>query len=87
MRFSHARRFNRHLRRLPQGFQEKLLERQLLFAADRSHPLLNDHALHEPWAGCRSFSVTGDVRVIYRLISSDLCEFLDIGTHHDLYGS
>lgn len=87
MRFLHSRRFDRRFKRLTRSLQERAIERQALFAGDRRHPLLDDHALHEPYLGCRSFSVTGDIRIIYRLISDTACLLVDIGTHHELYGS
>jgi len=87
VRFITARNFDKHLKRLPRFLRTRFIERKNLFLEDRRHPLLDDHALHEPWAGCRSFSVTGDVRVIYRMAADDLCQLLDIGTHHDLYGN
>ena len=87
MRFLHSRRFNKRFKRLTRPMQEKALERRALFAADLRHPLLDDHPLHEAYLGCRSFSVTGDVRIIYRLVGATDCLLLDIGTHHELYGS
>ena len=87
MHFLHSRRFDKRFKRLPHSLQEKAIERRALFAGDRRHPLLDDHALHEPYLGCRSFSVTGDMRIIYRLISDTECLLVDIGTHHELYGS
>ncbi|HEY4473952.1 MAG TPA: type II toxin-antitoxin system YafQ family toxin [Candidatus Paceibacterota bacterium] len=87
MHFLYARRFEKQLKRLPRELQERAVERRALFAQDRRHPLLDDHALHEPWLGCRSFSITGDVRTIYRLVGENTCLLLAIGTHHELYGT
>ena len=50
----------------------------------RAQPL-NDHALAGGMKGLRAFSITGDVRVIYRE-TDDCYEFLDIGTHAQVYG-
>ena len=87
MQFFRSRRFEKRFKRLSRSFQERAVEWQLLFASDPGHPLLDDHALHDPYLGCRSFSVTGDMRIIYRLISETDCLLVDIGTHHELYGS
>lgn len=55
----------------------------LFYNGERGHPL-NDHALTGNMAGKRSFSITGDVRVIYEE-TADAIIFLDIGTHAQVY--
>ena len=87
MHFLYARRFEKQLKRLPRELQERAVERRALFAQDRRHPLLADHALHEPWLGCPSFSIKGDVRTLYPLVSETTWRVLAIGTHHELYGT
>jgi addiction module RelE/StbE family toxin len=52
-------------------------------AGERGHPL-NDHALTGKLAGKRSFSITGDIRVIY-IEFEDAIVFLDIGSHNQVY--
>lgn len=37
--------------------------------------------MREFWA----FSVTGDIRVIYRMLSEDEAELFDIGSHNQVY--
>lgn len=56
---------------------------QLFVAGERGHPV-NDHSLVGPLSGLRAWSVTGDVRVIYRE-TADAIIFLDIGTHAQVY--
>lgn len=56
-----------------------------MFMNNHHHPLLRDHALTGSFRGLRSFSVTGDVRVVYRLVDEDSAELLDIGTHNQVY--
>lgn len=46
--------------------------------------LLNDHSLKGSKDGHRSFSITGDVRVIYRETESAYI-FKDVGTHNQVY--
>lgn len=87
MEFRHARRFDRNFKRFPQTIQVRFIERQDLFALDRRHPLLRDHALHGALSGYRSFSVTGDISVLYEELGASAVRLIDIGTHHDLYGS
>lgn len=87
MEFRHARRFDRNFKRFPKTIQMRFIERQDLFALDRRHPLLRDHSLHGALSGYRSFSVTGDISVLYEELGISTIRLIDIGTHHDLYGS
>lgn len=57
---------------------------RLFLTGKRGYPL-NDHALTGSLAGKRAFSITGDVRVIYKELE-DVIIFLDIGTHNQVYG-
>ena len=43
-----------------------------------------DHALHGDKLGLRAFSLTGDIRVIYRETDQSF-ELIDIGTHNQVY--
>lgn len=56
-----------------------------LFKIDRSNNLLRDHSLVGDKKGLRSFSISGDYRVIYRLVSESFVEFIDIGSHNQVY--
>lgn len=56
-----------------------------LYKINPANPVLNDHPLKGTKLGLRAFSVTGDVRIIYRRNSEDEVEFLDIGTHAQIY--
>lgn len=56
-----------------------------MFMDNPRHPLLRDHALKGAKEGLRAFWVTGDVRIIYHRIGEDEVEFLDIGTHAQVY--
>ncbi|MEK7558464.1 MAG: type II toxin-antitoxin system mRNA interferase toxin, RelE/StbE family [Patescibacteria group bacterium] len=66
--------------------QSRFRERRNLFLVNHFHPLLNNHVLHGKYAGYRSFSVGGDLSVIYKEEAKDLVTFIVIGTHHELYG-
>jgi mRNA-degrading endonuclease YafQ of YafQ-DinJ toxin-antitoxin module len=87
MRIAYHRIFKKRLARLPRSLRDAFYSRQDVWLTDRRSLLLEDHRLSGAYDRCRSFSVTGDVRVIYRFESPDLASFLDIGTHHELYGS
>lgn len=64
---------------------EKFTDRYQLFIENRDNSILKDHKLAGDLVGLRSFSITGDIRVVYRLNSSTTAEFIDIGTHNQVY--
>lgn len=57
------------------------------FAHNPLDPLLDDHPLHPPYAGCRSINISGDYRAIYYRESERAVRFIAIGTHHELFGT
>lgn len=87
MRIARHPKFVKKLARLPSWIQLAVAQRTALFVADARHPLLNDHALSGEREGQRSFNLTGDWRLIYEPIEPDLVLFVDVNTHHNLYGS
>ncbi|PIR42630.1 type II toxin-antitoxin system mRNA interferase toxin, RelE/StbE family [candidate division WWE3 bacterium CG10_big_fil_rev_8_21_14_0_10_35_32] len=60
-------------------------QRLSLFVKDSKNPVLKDHALIGRLLVLRSFSISGDIRVVYRKITHDCVEFMDIGTHPQVY--
>ena len=71
--------------KLPSGIYEKFVERRNMFIENQFHPILQNHALHREYQGCRSINVTGNYRAIF-YIKDDLFVFIRIGTHPQLYG-
>lgn len=67
-------------KKLKAQFDERL---RLFISGVRGEPI-NDHSLTKQMKGLRSFSVSGDVRVIY-LETETAYELLDIGTHNQVY--
>ncbi|OIP87456.1 hypothetical protein AUK05_01215 [Candidatus Shapirobacteria bacterium CG2_30_35_20] len=70
--------------------QNKKLKFQLekrieLFKLDRNNSLLKDHDLVGREQGQRSFSITGDIRVIYFFETDDIVWFVDVGSHNQVY--
>lgn len=63
----------------------KYKERLMIFTKNPESPILRDHALSGDLKGYRAFSVTGDVRVVYK-IKNDVAYLADIGTHNQVYG-
>jgi len=54
------------------------------FLEDPSHITLKSHKLTGKMSTYWSFSVTGDIRVIYRKVA-DVIVLFDIGTHNQVY--
>lgn len=73
------RRISPHPKLLKQ-FQKRLKE----FLANPQNPLLKDHPLTGNKTGQRAFSITGDIRLIYRQFGNTI-ELYDIGTHNQVY--
>ena len=59
-------------------------ERLKLLLIDPDNPLLRDHKLIGERKEYRAFSVTGDIRVVYKK-SGDNILLYDIGTHNQVY--
>lgn len=79
--------YSKHYKKriLPNKFLDKQFEKRLrLFLENPSHPLLKDHSLHGDLRGYRSFSITGDIRVIY-YIKNETIHFSDIGAQTQVY--
>jgi len=60
-------------------------ERIELFKNNPSNPILKNHTLRGSQSGYKSFSITGDIRIVYEQISSNEVVFLDIGSHNQVY--
>lgn len=63
----------------------KTQERIKLFKRDCGNAILKDHRLSGAKKGLRSFSVTGDIRIIYRPAGAGEVVFIDIGSHNQVY--
>ncbi len=59
-------------------------ERFDLFKKNPNDPILKNHHLLGSKSHLHSFSITGDIRVLYELIEGDLY-LIDIGTHNQVY--
>ena len=66
--------------KLTNQFKERLA---LFMAGDSGYPL-HDHALTGKLAGKRSFSIAGDIRVVYVELEDSIV-FLDVGSHNQVY--
>jgi addiction module RelE/StbE family toxin len=77
--------FRKRYKKLRRGEQQKTDDRIRLFETEMFHPLLNNHELHEPYEGCRSINITGDIRAVYEEIGSNAVHFIALGTRSELY--
>ena len=66
--------------KLVSKFQTKLKQ----FLNDPTSPTLKDHKLIGRLGSYRAFSITGDIRVVYRIVGDELWLY-DIGTHNQVY--
>lgn len=79
-------KFKKKFEKLPGKIQGKFEERVGVFIKNPANPLLKIHPLKGNLIGLRAFSITGDYRVVYRMMSSDCVKLVDIGTHAQVYG-
>ncbi|OGH15021.1 MAG: hypothetical protein A2860_01060 [Candidatus Levybacteria bacterium RIFCSPHIGHO2_01_FULL_37_33] len=63
----------------------KTTNRINLFKKNPQNSILKDHSLKGSKKNIRSFSVTGDIRIIYIKVSKDHFLLLDIDTHNQVY--
>ncbi len=65
---------------------KRFRERLNLFMEDRFNPILQDHSLEGSKSTFHAFSITGDIRVIYKIKEDDeVIQLIDIGTHNQVY--
>jgi len=63
----------------------RFLERLKIYCNNTDNAILRDHPLTGKMNKNRAFSITDDVRVIYRIVDDNTVEFFDIGTHEQVY--
>lgn len=85
MTIEFSKSFKKHYQKLPKPIQEKAKTRLQLFRDNIFHPVLRNHELEGKYLDHRSINITGDYRAVYRKITETLVEFVDIGTHAQLY--
>ncbi len=83
----YSKKFRKRYRKLQLKTREKFKERRDLFLLNPTSPILDNHQLHGEYTGCRSINVTGDYRAIFYHQSDDAVVFIEIGTHHELFGT
>lgn len=83
----YSKKFQKNYKKLPRKLQEQFKQRRNLFLENQFDPILNNHLLHDPYAGCRSINVMGDYRAIYYHENPDIVRFIAVDTHHNLFGT
>jgi addiction module RelE/StbE family toxin len=77
--------FDKQLGRLPEKQREKAIDVIASFLDDPTAVSLRNHALIGQWAGYRSISAGGDLRLHFQMVDADTAYFVAIGTHSQLY--
>jgi len=85
MKIKFHKNFEKKYKKLPAKLKCKVKARNKLFSEDPFDPILNNHALQGKYSGYRSINVTGDLRIIYRLLGTSVALFVDIDSHSNLY--
>lgn len=67
------------------GLIKKVTERSKLFQDNPHHPLLRVHRLKGERDQYWSFSVSGDIRIVFQYLDDDQVLFVDIGSHNQVY--
>jgi len=78
-----VKNFDKRIKPYP-ALLNKFNERYQLFIKNKHNPILKTHSLTGLLKGKQSFSITGDIRVIFQE-KERIIEFLDIGTHNQVY--
>ena len=77
--------FEKQFVKLSNTLKVKAKERIKIFEKDTYNLVLNNHALHGKFVGYRSINVTGDIRIIYKLLDNNTAFFTEIGNHSKFY--
>lgn len=77
--------FARQYRSLTPALKSTAKEKEMLFRQDAFHPQLHTHKLKGELAGCWAFSITYNVRVLFRFLGNGEALFFAIGSHDAVY--
>jgi addiction module RelE/StbE family toxin len=87
MNIKYTAQYRKHYKKriLPnQKLHKRFILRLNIFLQNSKTSLLRDHPLKGDKKGLRAFSITDDIRVVYRKQGKTVY-FLDIGTHNQVY--
>lgn len=87
MEFKYHKRFLKNYRKRIAS-NTKLIaqveERLEKFKENSSNPVLMDHKLTGEMSEYRAFSVSGDLRIVYKIVEHEIWLY-DIGSHNQVY--
>ncbi len=84
MKIDFHKKFTKKFEKFPKNVREQFYERLTTFEIDQFAQILNNHAVHYPYEGCRSINITGDLRALYET-NGDTFIFVHVGSHSELY--
>jgi addiction module RelE/StbE family toxin len=85
MHAAYHKYFKKLYKQLPEKVKNKANERILLLLEDSGNILLNNHPLSGKYEGYRSINVSGDLRIIFKILDENTILLTEIGTHSKLY--
>ena len=77
--------FQKQFKKSSLGIKEKIKMRMNVFKEDQYDISLNNHALQGKFTGYRSINVTGDIRIIFKVLGEESVLFVKVGSHSKLY--
>jgi len=83
----YSKQFSKHFAKRilnNESLEKSFVKAVELFLKDRNLSQLHNHKLRGSKKGLRAFSITGDMRIIYREYEQYYL-FVDIGTHNQVY--
>lgn len=89
-RVQRTRRFEKRFKKLMPKIQKKFIVKLKVFLEDEFHSCLDTHKLKGKKKGEMAFSLTDDVRVVYKkeIIKGEeliIFTFIDVGGHNTVY--
>ena len=64
MKVDYSRSFKKDYKKLSKKLKIQVGIRIELFKEDKFSPILNNHAIHHPYEGCRSINISGEGQII-----------------------
>lgn len=77
--------FKKDFKKLSKNIRERFAERFTVFLKNPADPTIRDHPLLGVMEWKRAFSISGDIRVVYRFLDKNTILLLRIGTHNQVY--
>lgn len=87
MKLRYRKQFQKQFLKLPLAKQAACHKSLKLFEVDPNHALIRNHELKGRWAGHRSISAGGDLRLHYISRDEQIAVFVAVGTHSQLYNN